>query len=93
MTVAEKLEEQEANPYNMKKDWHKGETPRMESADGLFFAPEPSKATSSEEAEAPEKEEKSVLYLIIVPNLVGLLAFIIAGLCFKACCTCSHDEY
>lgn len=62
MTVAEKLEEQEANPYNMKKDWHKGETPRMESADGLFFAPEPSKATSSEEAEAPEKEEKSVNY-------------------------------
>lgn len=61
MTVAEKLEEQEANPYNMKKDWHKGETLRMESADGLFFAPEPSKATSSEEAEAP-KESKDVNY-------------------------------
>ena len=40
-----------------------------------------------------EKEEKSTVYLILVPNLVGLIAFIVAGLCFKACCTCSRDEY
>jgi hypothetical protein len=63
MTVAEKLEEQEANPYNMKKDWHKGETRQIEGADGLFFQPETPKATSSEEAEAPEKKEsKDVNY-------------------------------
>lgn len=40
-----------------------------------------------------ETEEKSVLYLIIVPNVVGFLFFIIIGLLFKCCCTCNFDEY
>jgi hypothetical protein len=62
MTVAERIEE-EANPYNAKKDWHKDEgTPQTQSADGLFFEPPKQKATSSEEAEAPEKEAKGVNY-------------------------------
>tara|TARA_R100001460_G_scaffold44048_1_gene80542 strand:- start:6451 stop:7284 length:834 start_codon:yes stop_codon:yes gene_type:complete len=58
MTVAEKIEEQEANPYNMKKDWHDGiEDKKFDSADGLFFEPKTKKATSSNEAEAPEEKE------------------------------------
>jgi len=62
MTVAERIEE-EANPYNAKKDWHgEGEAPQTQSADGLFFEPPKQKATSSEEAEAPEKEAKGVNY-------------------------------
>ena len=58
MTVAEKLEEQEANPYNMKKDWHDQiEDKKFDNADGLFFEPKTKKATSSDEAEAPEEKE------------------------------------
>ena len=37
-------------------------TPQTQSADGLFFEPPKQKATSSEEAEAPEKEAKGVNY-------------------------------
>jgi hypothetical protein len=40
-----------------------------------------------------DQEEKSVLYLIVVPNVVGLVFFIITGICFKMCCTCQHNDY
>lgn len=62
MTVAERIEE-EANPYNAKKDWHKeAKAPQTKSADGLFFEPPEAKATSSEEAEAPSNAAKDVNY-------------------------------
>jgi hypothetical protein len=62
MTVADKIEEQEANPYNAKKDWHEQQTPNFANADGLFFEPQTNKATSSKKAEAPENESKDVNY-------------------------------
>lgn len=55
------VEEAEANPYNMKKDWHTPDEPSMGTADGLFFEPQ-QQATSEEEDEAsegaPEKKAK-----------------------------------
>lgn len=58
------VEEKAPNPYNAKKDWHTPDKPRMESADGLFFAPsEEQQATPSEESEKPPaKESKDVNY-------------------------------
>jgi len=65
MTEAvQQVEEKEANPYNMKKDWHAGKEENFENANGLFFQSEPvvEKATSSE-AEAPkETKGKDVNY-------------------------------
>ena len=40
-----------------------------------------------------EREEKSTLYLILVPNLIGFLFFIFLGLWCKTCCSCNFDEY
>ena len=58
------VEEKTPNPYNAKKAWHTPDKPRMESADGLFFAPsEEQQATPSEESEKPPaKESKDVNY-------------------------------
>tara|TARA_R100000152_G_C6780507_1_gene213387 strand:+ start:1744 stop:2598 length:855 start_codon:yes stop_codon:yes gene_type:complete len=58
------VEEKAPNPYNAKKAWHTPDKPRMESADGLFFAPsEEQQATPSEESEKPPaKESKDVNY-------------------------------
>jgi hypothetical protein len=43
--------------------------------------------------DAEKEEKKSVLYLILVPNVFGFLFFVLIGLCFKACCTCNFDQY
>ena len=40
-----------------------------------------------------EREEKSTLYLILVPNLIGFLFYIFLGLWCKTCCSCNFDEY
>jgi hypothetical protein len=60
MSEQVEVETTEANPYNMKKDWHTPDGPSMGTADGLFF--EPKQATSEEENEsseaAPEKKAK-----------------------------------
>ena len=65
MSEQTEVETTEANPYNMKKDWHTPDAPSMGSADGLFF--EPRQATSEEDEPseaAPEKkaEKKSSGY-------------------------------
>ena len=58
------VEEKAPNPYNAKKAWHTPDKPRMESADGLFFAPsKEEQATPSEESETPPaKNSKDVNY-------------------------------
>ena len=50
--VEENLEEQEANPYNAKKPWHKPDGPQTQSADSLFYE---GQVTSQE---APDEEEQ-----------------------------------
>ena len=50
-------EEQEANPYNMKKPWHEADGKRMPQADELYYeddAPKP-KATRQKRKSAPEE--------------------------------------
>ena len=63
-TQTNPVEEQKPNPYNAKKSWHKPDKPRMESADGLFYAPsEDEQATPSEDSETPpDKKSKDVNY-------------------------------
>ena len=53
------VEETEANPYNLKKDWHEPDKPSMGTADGLFF--EKPQATSKKEDKSSEAapEEKA----------------------------------
>jgi len=51
-------DEVQANPYNMRKEWHKGKDKEFVSADSLFTEKKPA-ATSSEEAEAPQEEGKT----------------------------------
>ena len=46
------VEEKAPNPYNAKKSWHTPDNPKMESADGLFYAP-------SQEQQATPSEEES----------------------------------
>jgi len=51
-------EEQEANPYNMKKPWHEADGKRMPQADELYYedeAPKP-KATRRRKKSAPEDD-------------------------------------
>jgi len=63
-TQTNPVEEKQPNPYNAKKAWHKPDKPKMESADGLFYAPsEDEQATPSEDSETPpDKKSKDVNY-------------------------------
>ena len=63
-TQTNPVEEKQPNPYNAKKSWHKPDKPKMESADGLFYAPsEDEQATPSEDSETPpDKKSKDVNY-------------------------------
>ena len=63
-TQTNPVEEKQPNPYNAKKSWHKPDKPKMESADGLFYAPsEEEQATPSEDSETPpDKKSKDVNY-------------------------------
>ena len=59
------VEEKAPNPYNAKKSWHTPDNPKMESADGLFYAPssEQQATPSDEESEKPPaKSSKDVNY-------------------------------
>jgi len=54
-------EEQEANPYNMKKPWHEADGKRMPQADELYYeddAPKP-KATRQKRKSAPEEDSSN----------------------------------
>lgn len=51
--------EQEANPYNMKKEWHNVKEKAFVDADSIFFDESQVQATSSEEAEAPAQKNDS----------------------------------
>jgi len=56
-------EEVQANPYNMRKEWHKGTDKTFSSADSLFVEESKPKATSSKkEAEAPEETTSTTNY-------------------------------
>ena len=63
-TQTNPVEEKQPNPYNARKAWHKPDKPKMESADGLFYAPsEEEQATPSEDSETPpDKKSKDVNY-------------------------------
>jgi len=60
--VEENLEEQEANPYNAKKAWHKPDGPQMQSADSLFYegqATPQQEAPDEDEQDAPPKRKRA----------------------------------
>ena len=52
--IEESLEEQEANPYNAKKSWHKPDGPQTQSADSLFY-----EGQATPQQEAPDEEEQN----------------------------------
>jgi hypothetical protein len=55
--------EENANPYNMKKDWHQGKDKPFVDADSIFFDESQAQATSSEtEAPAEKTDSKEVNY-------------------------------
>jgi hypothetical protein len=58
--MSEVIQNQEeiANPYNMKKPWHKADGPPMDTAEQLFFE-KPKPQATLEDTEAPEQEEKA----------------------------------
>ena len=51
----EQVTEEEANPYNSRKDWHVEDAPSRGDATGIFFEEKP-KAQATREA-APEEAE------------------------------------
>jgi hypothetical protein len=53
MTDLQEIQEEEANPYNMKKDWHNEDDQLFESADGVYYEKKAKKATRK----APSEEE------------------------------------
>jgi hypothetical protein len=53
-------EEQEANPYNMKKSWHKADGKRMPQADELYYEDEaPSPKASRRKKSAPNEDSST----------------------------------
>ena len=50
------LKEEEANPYNSKKDWHEVEEKPFVSSDSLFFTPESEARAEPESVEEVEEE-------------------------------------
>ena len=54
MSEVTQVEEQESNPYNMNKPWHKADGPPVETAEQMFFE-KPAQATPEE---APDAEEE-----------------------------------
>ena len=59
--IEESLEDQEANPYNAKKSWHKPDGPQTQSADSLFYEGQatPQEAPDEEEQDAPPKRKRA----------------------------------
>ena len=55
MSEVTQVEEQESNPYNMNKPWHKADGPPVETAEQMVFE-KPAQATPEE---APDVEEKT----------------------------------
>lgn len=60
----QQLEEQQPNPYNMKKAWHTPDGPRQPKADTLFYEEEApvQKATRRKEAAPSDEEETTTNY-------------------------------
>ena len=56
--VTETLEEEVANPYNMRKDWQQDDDQPFESADGVYYDKKAKKATRK----APSEEESATDY-------------------------------
>ncbi len=58
MTDLQEIEEEVANPYNMRKDWHDEDDKPFESADGVYYEKKAKKATRK----APSEEESATDY-------------------------------
>ena len=58
MTDLQEIEEEAANPYNMRKDWHDEDDKPFESADGVYYEKKAKKATRK----APSEEESATDY-------------------------------
>ena len=53
-------EEKEANPYNMKKDWHKADGKRMPQADELYYEDEaPNSQATRQKRSAPNEDSST----------------------------------
>jgi len=60
MSETEMIEEEEANPYNMKKDWHKADGKRMPQADELYYEDEdPKPQATRRKKSAPDQDGSS----------------------------------
>jgi hypothetical protein len=58
MTDLQEIEEEVANPYNMRKDWEQVEDQPFQSADGVYYEQKAKKATRK----APSEEETATDY-------------------------------
>ena len=58
MTDLQEIEEEVANPYNMRKEWHDEDDQLFESADGVYYEKKAKKATRK----APSEEESATDY-------------------------------
>lgn len=59
------IEEETANPYNMKKSWHKADGKRMPQADELYYedeVPDSAKATRQSKKSAPEDDSSTTTH-------------------------------
>ena len=51
------VEEQKANPYNARKDWHEPDAPSQGSANSLFFEDSEATHSADSEPETPQTKE------------------------------------
>lgn len=59
------IEEETANPYNMKKSWHKADGKRMPQADELYYedeVPDSAQATRQSKKSAPEDDSSTTTH-------------------------------
>ena len=71
--ATEILEEEQSNPYNMRKPWHKPDGKRMPQADELYYDEEEEpaqKATRSQKKAAPASKETNYKKRYDVINLL-----------------------
>ena len=60
MSETDIIEEEESNPYNMKKSWHKADGKRMPQADELYYEDEaPSSKASRRKKSAPNEDSST----------------------------------
>jgi len=60
MSETDIIEEEESNPYNMKKSWHKADGKRMPQADELYYEDEaPSPKASRRKKSAPNEDSST----------------------------------